>query len=170
MSEKEGLLSKREFAKRVAAVEKVISERTGTNDNCVPIAVAYTHGYSDDEFKMGLVPKAMLDAVDVASKELASKHGEEVVDKIFKVESADQVKRLIDELPKETRAAWFVYLGERGHIFGALKTDGNKFVTYKATPENPGKDVLNSSELAEIMVNNHTETSLKARIFGFKKK
>lgn len=163
------LLSKKERALHIGAAYKIDSPGL-SGIACIPTTVAFTHGYSDEEFKWGLHAHAFTLEVLAGSKELAKKYGEQVVKKSFLVHSIDQVNGEIADILDRSRAVWVIYLEADGggHIMGLLKEDRNKYLLWD-TANLPRVNEVTSETLAEIIATRHKESNLFAYILGFSK-
>lgn len=164
------LLSKVERATRIGAAYREDSIGM-VGIACIPSTVAFTHGFSDEEFKNGLHANSFTAEVLEASKKLAKKYGERVTQKSFLI--GNTVKRVHDEIRDvlaKSRATWLIYIGEnkQGHIMGALKEDKDKYLLWDSANLPKVKDVT-SLDLAEIISMRHKELNLFVYILGFSK-
>jgi len=172
-----GYLSKRKITERIAAANKIESHQF--IDSCVPTTVAFTHGYSDEEFVMGLHTSTSIPEIEHASKILAKKYGERVVEKSFHVPSVQHsfdhdssVQHFFEELDetlKASRATWILYyMLEAKHIIGVLNEGENKYLLWDTSNSKRVTEV-GAHELAGLVLTEHKDRTGKIYIFGFSK-
>ncbi len=160
-------LSRKEKAKRIGSVSAF--ESTFTPDSCVPHTVAFTHGYSSEEYSLGLTPKAFVADVDSASNIVAVKHSEILTKRSFDVVDPSSVLKEINPIISNSRATWLTYFkGRVGHMLGVLREDDDKYLIYDDN-NNERYEQMNSIQLVERIALEHTDKSRKSYIFGFQK-
>jgi len=167
MSERQEL-PRLERARRIAAVSKV--ESSGLDNICVPTTVAFTHGYSDQEFKMGAHPSPVIESVRKASKWVASKAGETVTEKQFSPLHINSSRPTIQKILNRSRASWLVYLTEKnGHMIGMLKQGDNNFLLYDGSLDSKFLDT-DADTIIDMVASSHKQESVPISIFSFRKK
>lgn len=164
------MLSRKEIAKRIAAVEKVASEVKWENNDCLPRAVAFTHGYPSDAHKLGLHARAFVYQAIEASQILADRNGEIAeVDK-FVVDDREETKKKIDQNLGKSDKAWLAFGNEKdSHILGILKLDNNEFLVANLSSEDPYL-TMNGDQIADRLMEYTKYTDLGACIIGFRNK
>ena len=164
------LLSKVDRATRIGAAYKEDSIGMA-GIACIPSTVAFTHGFSDEEFVNGLHASSFTAEVFEASEKLAKKHGEHVTQKSFLI--GNTMKYVHDEIRDilvKSRATWLIYLAndKEGHIIGVLKEDHDKYLLWDSADSPKVRDV-NSMDLAELLSMRHKKPNLFVSIIGFSK-
>jgi len=105
------LLSKIEIVKRVAEAEKVVSQVRWEGNDCLPRAVALTHGYPTDFHSLGLYARATVQEAMDASKIVAERSGENVSIRKFIVKGRRKTQSRIGQLLNESDKAWLFFGG-----------------------------------------------------------
>jgi hypothetical protein len=165
-------LSKIELARRIAAVTQTESQIKYEDWDCVPKAVAFTHGYGINEYDLGLKPKALVSEVIRISETIAEKHGENTESRLFTLKQRTSIEEEIKDVLKESRAAWILYGNEKkSHILGLLKTDTDTFSVCNlgATAKSPYMK-LDIKGVAKYLKDQTIFGELGACIIGFRKK
>lgn len=163
-------MSKIERATRIAAAYKEDSIGMA-GIACIPSTVAFTHGFTAEEFVNGLHAHSFTAEVLEASKELSKKHGEHVEHKSFLIGNTTKpVHDEIRDILARSRATWLICIGEnkQGHIMGVLKEDNDKYLLWDSANSPKVKDVT-SLDLAETIKMRHKEPDLFVFILGFSK-
>lgn len=163
-------MEKRELVARVASASKAESVTIQHGSNCVPVAVGFTHGYSDSEFVEGLHPKTWIDGVKRGAHFVSKKHDEDLVVLEIPAGSIEKMSPDIKSQLEKNRASWVVFMGKNeGHMFGALNGGEGKQILWKPTEEITGIEEVGTDKVVEIVKDKHKQKDKSAWVFSFSK-
>jgi len=163
-------LSRLNIAKRVGEAEKVASQVNWKDNDCLPVAVAFTHGLQPDYHQLGLHARATVKEAMEASKTLAERNSETTNTDLFVVEDRKQtLKKLKKDLEHADRA-WLAFGTDTdSHVLGILNLGDDEFAVNDMNDEKPYRR-MTSGELADHLMEYKKYTELGVCVVGFKKK
>jgi len=164
------LLSRKEIAKRIAETERVTSQVNWKRNDCLPRAVAFTHGYPQDSHQLGLHARALVSQAMEASQIIAERNDEIAVIDKFVVNDREETKRkVVDNLGKSEKA-WLMFGNEKdSHVLGVLKIDDDEYIVANLSAEEPYL-ITNTDQITDHLMEHTKYTELAAIIIGFHKK
>ncbi|MBU1070882.1 hypothetical protein KKG65_00535, partial [Patescibacteria group bacterium] len=149
-----------DVARRVGAASQTESCFINMTHGCVPITTAFTHGYSDVEFKNGLNSSPSVKEVKQGAKFVAEKHGQEVIP--YKINQFDrevlteQLKRAL----KTSDSCWVVHFTDKGekllngHMMGIIPIASNEYARWNTAVSN---------RIARLNINQLVDEVIRAR-------
>ena len=165
-----GYISRLEIAQRIAEREKVVSQVKWTRNDCLPTAVAFTHGLPADYHKLGLYARAYVHQAIEASSVLSERNGENTI--LYKFEVKDRVQTLkrIDRKLDWSDKAWIIFGNENNsHVLGIIKLDEDEYMVANISLDNPYSK-MTAGEIADHLMSYKKYSDLGVCIIGFKKK
>lgn len=159
-------LSKFDIAKHIGMAEQTVGNID--SKGCVPITVAFTHGFDSNAFRQGLRPSTTIDEVKNALEFITSKNDQVVVADEFLLsgENLNLDQRLSITL-SDAKTAWIVYYTEnRGHMIGLLK-NGEDIYTMCDASKTDKYTRVSFQEVVEHIQKNHKQNDQMVYVFGF---
>jgi len=164
------LFSRREIAKRIAESEKITSQVNWKNNDCIPRAVAFTHGYPVDSHSLGLYARATVQQAMDASQTVAERSGENVTIIKFVVENKEETQKQISECLNGSDKSWLFFGNENNsHAVGILKIDDDEFLVANLSQEKPYLRT-DSNGITDHLMEYKQYIDLAVIAIGFKKK
>ena len=164
------LLSRREIAKRIAESEKITSQVNWKNNDCLPRAVAFTHGYPADSHNLGLYARATVQQAMDASQTIAERSGENVTITKFVVEDREETQRQISECLNGSDKTWLFFGNEDdSHAVGILKIDDDEFLVANLSQDKPYL-ITGSDKITDHLMEYKQYIDLAVIAIGFKRK
>ena len=163
-------ISRKEIAKRIADVERVTSQIDWKNNDCLPRAVAFTHGILPDSHELGLHARAFVYQAIEASQTLADRNGEIAEVAKFVVDDREKTKKIIDKNLSKSDKAWLAFGDEKhSHVLGILKLDQDEYLVANLSSDDPYL-TMNVDQITNHLTEYSKYTELGACIIGFRKK
>jgi hypothetical protein len=162
-------LSKLSIAKRIAEREKVVSQINWSHNDCLPTAVAFTHGLPHDYHEIGLHARAFVHQAIDASYVLAERSNESVHVNKFVVNDRQQTLGQISNKLKQSDKAWIIFGNkEDSHVLGSLKLGDDEYIVVNLNSDRPYAK-MTASEIADYLIDCKKYSDLGACVISFKK-
>lgn len=163
-------ISRMQLAIRIAEREKVVSQVKWPHHDCLPTAVAFTHGLPDDYHSLGLHARALVSQAIEASSTIAERNGETTTQNKFVIDDREQTLEDVRSSIQTADKAWVMFGNSKdSHVLGVLKIGDDEYMVANVSTEQPYAK-MTAGEITDHLMKYRKYTELGACIIAFKKK
>lgn len=167
--------SRKELAQRVGQASQWESRLLGAEYGCVPMSVAFTHGYSLAEQEHGLSFSPSIEGVTQGAQFVAEHSGQELTaQKVSTANEAELQEHLSAMLPN-SESCWIAYFTTQeekrliGHMIGIIPTAPGEYSRWHSSANSHIAKVDTQTLAHEIATDQHVKIP-DVYIFTFSKK
>jgi len=165
--------SRRKINERVGQASQWESRLLGAEYGCVPMTVAFTHGYSTAEQENGLVFSPSIEGVTDGAQFVAKLNGQELVQKKTVIKDLSVLKEDLSTLLQEADSCWIAYFtGQKenrliGHMIGVIPTAPGEYSRWHSSSTDKRIAKLGIDELTQEIMDDYHAKIPDMYIFGF---
>ena len=163
--------SRNEIAKRIGAASQIESQLGDTKYGCVPMTIAFTHGYTEQNPAHGLTQQPKILQIIEGARYIANTYGQELEQNRYDLRRITIDEELSNTLA-ESDSAWVGYAtGESradlsSHLIGIIPTALGEYIRLDVS-RSPSIAKVDIKQLLREISESHSTSLPFVYIFGF---